>query len=240
MSQISIVLLFALLPVAGNLAGIALAECVRTPKWLIGASLHAAAGIAIGVVSVQLMPQILGGTPASLIYGGFAAGALLSLMLSTLVERQKKGARGTAAAWMVWIAVGADLVGDGVMTGVGSTVTSALGFLIALSQSVANIPGGFAATANLRDDGVARKWRIAIAALMVLPVLASAGLGFWLLQDAGRVVQNGALAVIIGVLLVTTVEDIVPEADAPRPKRWISTASFAGGFAFLGLLSAYV
>lgn len=240
MSELLIVLAFALLPVAGNLVGIALAESVRTPKWLIGASLHAAAGIAIGVVSVQLMPRILGNTPTAMIYGGFAFGAVLSLMLSMLVQRQKKNARGTAAAWMVWIAVGADLVGDGVMTGVGSTVTSGLGFLIALSQSVANIPGGFAATANLRDDGVPRKWRIGIAVLMVLPVVASAGLGFWLLQDAGRVVQNTALAVIIGVLLVTTVEDIVPEGDAPRPKRWISTAAFAGGFALLGLLSAYV
>jgi zinc transporter, ZIP family len=240
MPELSLVLAIALLPVLGNLVGSLLAESLRTPRWLIGAALHAAAGIAIGVVSIQLMPRILGSTPTVLLFGGFVAGALLSLGLSRAIRSPVPGARGTAGAWMVWMAVCADLIGDGVMTGVGSTVTSGLGFLIALSQSVANIPGGFAATANLRDDGVERRWRIATAGLLVLPVLASAGLGFWLLQDSAPSVQNAALAVIVGVLLVTTVEDIVPEGDAPQPKRWISTMSFAAGFVLVGLVSTYV
>lgn len=240
MPELSAVIAFALLPVVGNLVGIVLAESIRTPKWLVGASLHAAAGIAIGVVSVQLMPRIIGSTPGVLIYTGFLAGAVVSLVLALGVRFRGARGHGTVAAWMVWIAVAADLIGDGVMTGVGSTVATGLGFLIALSQSVANIPGGFAATANLRDDGVARKWRIGIAVLLILPVLASAGVGFWLLQDSGPVVQNTALAVIIGVLLVTTVEDIVPEGDAPQPARWLSTASFAGGFVLLGAVSTLV
>jgi ZIP family zinc transporter len=47
------------------------------------------------------------------------------------------------------------------------------------------------------------------------------------------------LAAITGVLLASTVEDLVPQADEPGAARWISTASFVAGFSFLLLLSAY-
>jgi ZIP family zinc transporter len=126
------------------------------------------------------------------------------------------------------------------MTGVGSAVATGLGFLLAVSQSVANIPGGFAAAANLRDDGVSRSVRVLISVSLVGPVLLSAGLGYWLLRDAGSATQHLALAVIVGILLVTTVEDVVPEADAPQPPRWISTAAFAGGFVLIALMSEYL
>lgn len=240
MFELLTVLAFALLPVIGNVAGSLLAESVRTPKWVIGASLHAAAGIAIGVVSFQLMPRVIGTASVWLMVGGFLAGALVSLALAIMVRSRSQRAAGSAGAWMVWVAVCADLLSDGIMTGAGSAVASGLGLLIALSQSVANVPGGFAATANLRDDGVARKWRLTIVGILAVPVLASAGLAFWLLRGADPFVQNGALAVIAGVLLVTTVEDIVPEGDAPRPARWASTTAFAGGFALLGLATAYM
>lgn len=240
MSPILIVMAIALLPVAGNLIGIVLAETVRTPRWLVGASLHAAAGIAIAVVSIELMPRVLETTPVWLIIVAFLAGAFLSLLLALLVHAGAGRTRGRGRAWMVWVAVAADLFGDGVMTGVGSAVTSGLGLLIAISQSVANIPGGFAASANLQSDGVTRRRRWAISLLLAIPVLVSAGLGFWLLRGAEPFVQNAALAAIVGVLLVTTVEDVVPEADAPQPKRWISTTAFAAGFALLATLSALV
>jgi zinc transporter, ZIP family len=54
------ILATALLPASGNVIGGLLAESMRTPRWLIGAALHAAAGIAIAVVSIDLMPQIFG------------------------------------------------------------------------------------------------------------------------------------------------------------------------------------
>lgn len=230
----------ALLPVAGNLVGIILAETVRTPGWLVGASLHAAAGVAIAVVSIELMPRVLETTPVWMIIVAFLAGSFLSLLLAHLVWVGARRPLGRARAWMVWVAVTADLFADGLMTGVGAAVTSGLGLLIAISQSVANIPGGFAACANLQSDGVTRRRRWAISLSLTVPVLLSAGLGFLLLRGTEPFVQNAALAMIVGVLLVTTVEDVVPEADAPEPKRWISTTAFAVGFVLLAALSALV
>ena len=227
----------ALLPAIGNFAGALLAESVRTPKWVIGVSLHAAAGIAIAVVSIELMPRVLDDTPMWLIVSSFMVGAVISVLLARSVTRSIGG---ITRAWMVFVAISADLFSDGLMTGVGSAVASGLGFLIAISQCVANVPGGFAATANLRANAVAPKLRIILAASLAIPVMISAVLGFWFLRDASTVVQNAMLCVIMGILLVTTIEDVLPEADAPQPPRWISTLGFAGGFVTLSLLSTYL
>jgi hypothetical protein len=51
------ILATALPPASGNVIGSLLAESMRTPRWLIGAALHAAAGIAIAVVSIDFMPR---------------------------------------------------------------------------------------------------------------------------------------------------------------------------------------
>jgi hypothetical protein len=46
--------------------------------------------------------------------------------------------------------------------------------------------------------------------------------------------------VIVGLLVVTTIEDVVPEGDASlRLPRWISTTALAFGFISIALLSTY-
>jgi zinc transporter, ZIP family len=139
---------------------------------------------------------------------------------------------------MVYTAVVADLFSDGLITGAGSAIASGLGLLLGLSQVIANIPGGFATVANFRQESTGRKTRLLFAASFPLPAIMSASLGFWLLQGTGAGVQHAALAFMVGVLLLATVEDTLSQADEPQPARWISTASFAGGFAVFILLSA--
>ncbi|SMF41189.1 zinc transporter, ZIP family [Tistlia consotensis] len=235
------VLAFALLPVAGTLGGSLLGESVRAPRWLVGAALHGAAGIAIALVGIDLMPRLLQSLPMWAILPAFLAGAGASLLLARAMRalRHRVGAaRGPAL--MVYVAVAADLASDGLMTGAGAAVAGSLGLLIGATQAVANIPGGFAATKNLQDSGVPRPRRWLLAAGMALPALASALAAFWLLRSGSGVLQETALAFIVGVLLLTTIEDIVPEGDRPEPPRWISTLAFALGFAGLGLASAYL
>lgn len=238
METFAILLACALLPAGGNFLGSVLAESVRTPKWIVGAALHAAAGIAIAVVSIDLMPRILPTTPTWVMATTFLLGAAIALGMALLAR--KIGGAGGGRAWMVCVAVAADLTSDGLMAGVGAAVSGGLGLLIAISQSVANIPGGFAATASLEQDGVSKSRRLWVAGLLAIPVIISCGLSFWLLRDASPAAQNAALMVVAGLLLVATIEDVVPEGDAsPRLPRWVSTAAFAAGFVGLAMLSTY-
>lgn len=241
LAELVTVLIFAFLPAGGNLIGGMLAETLRSPQWVVGASLHATAGIAIALVSIDLMPRILASSPMWLIVVSFLAGAFVSVLLAR-GGRQSWRVSKTAGAgpWMVYMSVVADLVGDGLMVGAGTAVQNQLGLLIAASQSVANIPGGFAAVATFRGEGMQRWRRFTLTAALVPPVLASAGIGFLLLRGAGPMVQDSALAFIVGILLLATVEDVLPQGDKPQPARWISTAAFAAGFSVMALLSAYV
>jgi len=214
-----------------------MAEGIHTPGWVRGASLHAAAGIAIALVAMDLVPRALGALDMWAIVVAFICGAVASVLIARGIK-WFQGSRSDVGPWMIYAAVGADLVSDGLMTGAGSAVGSSLGFLLAASQSVANIPGGFAAAASLRENNVPRMQRIAVSVGLVVPVGISAALGFWLLGGADPFYQKSALMVIVGVLLLTTVEDIIPEGDAPEPKRWISSTAFASGFVIFALLSA--
>ncbi|MCB2055074.1 MAG: hypothetical protein KDE35_12640 [Geminicoccaceae bacterium] len=242
MTDYLVVLAIALLPAGGNVIGSLIAESARAPGWVVGASLHAAAGVAIAVVSIDLMPRIIDGTPIGLAVLAFLAGAAFSVLLAKGVGllRTRLRLRGSAGAWMVYMSIAADLLSDGLMTGVGSSVSSALGLLLGASQVVANIPGGFASVANFRDEGVHRKKRLLIAASFALPVFLGASIGFWLLRGVGGEIQNAALAFVVGVLLLATVEDTLPQGDEPAPPRLISTISFAGGFAFFMLLASWL
>lgn len=75
---------------------------------------------------------------------------------------------------------------------------------------VANVPGGVVTIANLRDNSVRRGVRIAAAASLVLPSLLGAGLGFWLLRGESAPLQHMALSFVAGMLLLVTIEDLVP------------------------------
>ena len=234
---------FALLPPLGVLIGCLLAESIRTPKWAVGASLHATAGVAIALVSIDLMPRLLHENKMSLIVLAFLFGASISLILANAFGsfRHRPGRAGASTgAWMVYMAVATDLTSDGLMVGVGSAVGSGLGFLLAATQAVANIPGGFAATSNFRDDGMPRSRRLILVASMVVPALISVLVGYLVLRGVSSQVQSFALAIFMGILLLATIEDIVPEGDEPEPPRWISTAAFAGGFAIFAMLSGFI
>lgn len=232
------ILAISLLPVAGVVAGCLLAETIKTPKWLIGASLHATAGIAIALVSIDLMPRILTFTPTWIAVIAFLAGAGTSFGLARawVIFREAPG-HSSLSAWMVYVAVVVDLTSDGLMVGTGAAVQSEFGILIAATQSIANIPGGFAAISNFRDDGMQRGRRLALSVMAAIPAVCATLIGYALLYGAGAGLQSAVLAFFVGVLLLTTIEDVIPEADAPRPPRWISTLAFATGFSGLALLS---
>ena len=241
-SELLGLVLLALLPAFGSIAGAAVAEWKAPPEWLTGAALHAAAGLATGVVAVELMPRALADAATWQLAIAFMAGAVASIGLMRLTQwlRVRFGSTGRRGLWSVYAVVGADLLIDGLTTGAGSAASSGLGLLIALSQVVANLPGGFAVTANFRSAGVSRTRRLAAASLFPLPSLLGAIVGFLALRQASAAVTAVALAFFGGLLLLATIEEMIPAADRPGAPLGISSPAFAGGFVTLMLLSAYL
>ncbi|KZD11977.1 ZIP family metal transporter [Oceanibaculum pacificum] len=239
-TEFLLVLGIAVLPGVGSLIGTSIAEFSFAPQWIVGVAMHAAAGVAIALISVELMPRILQDTPPWQVATCFLGGGLLSILLARAarIGRWLAGG-GSTSAWMVYIASAADLMTDGLMTGIGVAVSTDFGLLLAFSQVVANVPAGFASIAVFRAEGVRRRARIMIAVSFLAPLLGSAAVGYLLLRDAEPALQNAALAFVVGVLLLATVEDTLPEGDKPQPPRRFSTAAFAVGFAGMVLFSGY-
>ncbi len=231
------VMAFAALPAVGNIGGVLLAEMMRPPRWVNGALLHGAAGIAIAIVAVELVPRSVESVAMWGIGLAFIAGAIASLGLARAVDSFSKQAGGSTGAWMVYTAIMADLISDGLIIGAGSAASLELGVFLASAQLVANVPGGFAASANLRKQGVKRQTRLLAGIGVSLPIFISAALGFLVLRNAPDMVQGLCLAAIAGLLVAATIEDLVPEGDAPRPPRWSSTIAMAIGFAGITALS---
>lgn len=237
------VLLLALLPAAGSIAGVLLAEWKQPPDWLTGAALHAAAGIATSVAAIELLPRALERTEAWHLAIAVMGGALASVaLMRTTAWAKKKLATGKRrlAVWTVYTAISVDLLSDGLTTGTGAAVSSSLGLLLALSQVVANIPGGFAVTANFRKEEVPRRRRLIAAAFYPITPIVGALVGFFALRSAAPSTIGLALAFFAGLLLLATVEDLVPEADQPGTPRRVSSPAYAGGFVLFMLMAVYV
>lgn len=220
----------ALLPAAGTMIGGVIAECSRPPDWFVGTALHAAAGVAIGVVAIALIPRILVGGEVAVSALLLACGMLAAFLLARGFGGGRSEPQGKAAGLMVAATVAADLAGDGLMTGAGSAVASRLGLILAVSQILGNMPGGFAAIANLRQRELPRSRRLLLIGVIPLIAPLAAAVGFITLRGASEAIQAAALTLMAGFLLLATVEDVLPEGDRPRPPRRYSTAAFAAGF----------
>ena len=85
------VLLLSLLPAAGNFIGGVVAEFARVSDKALNRALHAASGIVVAVVAIEIMPEALAGASAVLVVIAFCLGGVAYIVLdrglaSILVE----------------------------------------------------------------------------------------------------------------------------------------------------------
>ncbi|MGE0822118.1 MAG: ZIP family metal transporter [Candidatus Binatia bacterium] len=222
----------ALLPAVGNISGGVLAERFYPSKKLLNCALHGATGIILAVVSVEVMPVALHSAPPWLLALAFLAGGGTYLLIETGVDRCQQSEH--AGAWMVYMAVAGDLVGDGLLIGAGSAVSSHMALILALGQILADIPEGFAVVANFRDKGVGRAKRLMISASFVVPVVGTAVLAYFTLRSQPEAVKMAGVVFVAGLYMLAAVEDMLREAhESATDSRWSAVSLLAGFALFL-------
>lgn len=233
------IFLLALLPGIGNFAGGLIAEFSKPTDRLLSLALHAASGIVLGVIAIELVPEALRSLAVVWLALAFAAGGVAYTLLERLLQRLQAGASsGRTRMWMIYSAVAVDLTSDGVLIGTGSAVSSSLALVLAAGQMLADVPEGYAAVANFRDKKVGRARRLLASASFVIYPLLAAVLAYTLLRGAGEPVQMAALMFIAGLLALAAVEDMLQEAHAARVDTQRSALAFVAGFALFALVSA--
>lgn len=238
-SSFWLVMAYALLPAAGNFGGGLLAEWRRPSQKMLNRALHAATGIILAVIAVEVMPRAIGTASGWILAIAFVGGGVAYLAVEAGVERWQSGRQGGAGAgaWMVYVAVATDLLADGLLLGTGSAVSPQLGLALALGQVLADVPEGFSVVANFRDKGVPRKRRILISASFAIPVLAAAALAYFTLRGHSEAVQMTALVFVAGLYTLAAVEDMLREAHESAEDSRSSALSFLGGFALFLVVS---
>lgn len=235
------VLALGMLPAVGNFTGGLLAESIRVSERTLSLALHLAAGVVLGVIGIELMPEALTVNPAWMVLAAFVAGGGFSIVVDELTNIIEKRTESTSDAgpWAIYFGVAVDLFSDGIMIGTGSVISLGLGLLLALGQVTADIPEGFATIATFKDRDVSRRLRLLLSASFLMPVVVGVTIGYWAVRGQPPLVKFGLLAFTAGVLLTVVIEDIVPEAHEEEDARLASIA-LVGGFALFGLTSVYL
>ncbi|MCF6507760.1 ZIP family zinc transporter [Blastococcus sp. MG754426] len=243
MSEFLLVLGFAALPAAGNFFGGVLAEVFRVSERALSLALHLAAGIVLAVVGLELMPEALAaGLPWVPLLAFVVGGAIfigLDRTIGYVQARMGGGGEKQSGALAIFSGVSMDLFSDGVMIGTGAVVNPALGLLLAVGQVPADVPEGFAAIATLRNAGISRKKRIAMAAAFAIPILLGATIGYWALRDAPEIITLSVLALTGGALTAVVVEEMIGEAHEGETSQ-LGPVFLTAGFALFGAISVYL
>ena len=236
MSGLGAVLLLALLPAAGNFAGGMVAELVPASDRWLNRALHAAAGVVIAVVAVEIFPEALDVLSGWTIGIAFTVGGLAYIGLDWLVERL--AGEGAARMWMIYLAVATDLIGDGLLIGAATSVSAGLGVSLAIGQTLADAPEGFAAILTFKNNDVPRSRRILLSASFAIPVLLAAIAAFLVLRGRPEAWQYTALVGTAGLFTVAALEDMLQEAHEADADARRSTLALIAGFATFVFVSA--
>jgi zinc transporter, ZIP family len=121
---------------------------------------------------------------------------------------------------------------DGVVIGVGSTLTLGTGLLLALGLAVSTAPLAFMTTATAKRQGVAKEHRRLLSFLFVICIMGGALLGYGLLRNQPLGIRLVLIALASGFLITTVTQSMIPEANRE------GEPSFAG-ILYIGGLSLY-
>ncbi|MEQ9213437.1 MAG: peptidoglycan-binding protein [Marinovum algicola] len=232
------VLFLSLLPGAGNFAGGMIAEFGKTTDRLLNWALHAASGIVIAIVAVELMPEALKSLAGWWIAAAFGAGGVTYVLVEMGIEKLQSGGEGDGTGmWMIYVAVAVDLTSDGLMLGSGAAVSSSMAIVLAAGQVLADVPEGYASIANFRNKGLPRDRRILLSASFILFCVGAALLSYLLLRGADEGPKMAALCFVAGLLTVAAVEDMLEEAHEANSDNRRSVLAFVGGFVLFTLVS---
>jgi len=229
------------LPAAGNTLGALVAEWIRITEKRLSLALHASAGVLLGVVAVELMPEALQKTPPWLVITSFVVGGLLFILLDHTLEsvRTRAGKKTKASGpWTIYFSVAIDLLSDGIMIGVAGVVSTHLGFVLATGQALADVPQGLATMAMFQKS-VSQGERLLANTLLVVPLYAGAALGYFILRGRSHLLQFAILGLTAGLLTTLAVEEVVPQAHE-RGESHAAAAAFVLAFAGFIALSSYL
>lgn len=239
MNDFILVLIIASVAALLTYLGAPLAEKFDVPFRWVSAALQFAAGIITALVAISLMPPAVRNGPYLAIVLSFFLGGMAFVMMEYLTARMQRAgaaAAGGPASLGLYIGILVDLVIDGIVIGVGSTLTITTGLLMALGLSISTVPLAFVTIATAKRQGMPKKRRSRLAALFFLCIMGGAMIGFWLLSNLSLEVRLVLISLASGFLITLVTQSMIPEANR-EGEPGLAGVLYMGGISVYALLS---
>ena len=228
---LSQILTLTMIPVAatvvGGVAAAFHAPAERTRSFVQ----HFAAGVVFAVVAGELLPEITAGHQPLGVVIGFALGVAVMLLVRQWAERLENTAQGRSASTGnlgLIVAVGIDVLLDGLLIGVGFAAGARVGTLLIVALTLELLFLGVSVASSLVQDGASRGRVIGTVSSLSLLVIVGSLLGGTLLQGLTGLALEIVLSFGAAALLFLVTEELLTEAHEVKETPLITSAFFAG------------
>ena len=215
-----IVLKYAAIPFLATLLGGAWAQYRRPGAMLRSSTQHFAAGLIFAVVAVELLPDVLHAQKLA-VMSGFAAGVGLMMLLKALLEPRA----GSIAGLLV--AVGIDILVDGILIGTGFAAGPQAGRLLGMSLGIEGVSLGLATSSSLPNRYSSKFAMLILLGLSSL-FLVGASAGATVLGSASKTTIASMLSFGSAALMYLVTEELLREAHSTKEAPWVTAMFFAG------------
>jgi Predicted divalent heavy-metal cations transporter len=230
-------------PVGAAAVGSVIAVLRPPGPRLVSGIQHFAAGVVLAALVGEVLPDLRREGNLTWASIGFAAGAALVLSLGAYgrrrdaagagraaVETARSGARRPAVALPLGllVAVGIDLLMDGLLVGLGVTLGSTQALILTVALTIEILFLGLSVATELTGAGLSRSRAAAACTGLGLVTAVGAIGGAALLGGASTPVLAAALAFGAAALLYLAVEELLVEAHEQAETAMLGAMFFAG------------
>lgn len=227
--SILFITLYSLMPAVLMLIGGGIASIYRPSGQVTSATQHFAAGVVFAAVAKELLPKIGAYHDPIALLIGFSLGVLGMLFLKWLTSQlEELEHKKTGISWGLLIAVGIDLLIDGVLIGVAFLAGEQGGILIAIALAIEIFFLGLSTTSTLGARQVSTPIRLLTSFILAILIPLGAGLGASLLIHLPQSITNAILSFGVAALLYLVTEELLLETHEVRETPWITLCFFIG------------
>lgn len=228
MNDFLLVLLIALIAAFLTYLGVPVAERFELPHRVVSAALQFAAGVLTAIVGFSLMPVAVAQGPAVAVVLAFFIGGAVFVAFEYYSAKRAQAQANSSGSLGLYFGVLMDLLIDGIVIGIGSTLTFATGVLLAIGIAISTAPLAFVTISTAKRQGMAVERRRQLGILFFVFLVAGAVLGYVLLHDQPASIKLTLIALASGFLITTVTQSMIPEANREGEPSFAGVLFVAG------------